>query len=138
MSSATVFGSVDAIPGNKYHWKIKVLDNEGTNIGIMQADKCIKHANSSDSWWNYDYAWSYYSAAGHIFHRSCNTSYGEVYGAYDIIDIWVDLKVNNELSFGRNERSFGKAADLKPNATYKLVIGLYGGSVKLLHFDTQY
>ena len=148
ISSATVFGLVEAIPGNKYHWRIKAVDDDTPNVGIMEASKCNVHGKdaANDYWWNKTYAWSYYGGDGEIYNGATGfdpfdinrRAYGKPFKKHDIVDIWLDLKENNDLSFGKNGESFGKAADLKPNTTYKLVIGLYGGSVELLHFDAQY
>ena len=135
--TARSFGLLDATPGRKYHWKIKILDEMSGNIGIIEADKYISFSKGTDGWWYYPYGYAYYSGKD-LYNDYENTTYivyGEEYDVDDIIDVWLDLKDNYDLSFGKNEKKFGKAFDLKKDTTYKLAIGLYSGGVRLMSFE---
>ena len=129
----TGFGSITAVFGQKYHWRIKLTEcddiDPDVHIGIIAADKC--KAND-DNWWNTDYGYSYWSDDGMIYHNNNDKQYGDNYGKHDIIDIFLDLQNNKkELSFAKNNQNYGKAHDVKESMEYKLVITIYGNSYKV-------
>ena len=132
------FGTEVAKPGKMYHWKLKLLElgEKYLNVGIIEADKCKK--DTSD-WWNYAYGFSYYTQDGNFYNKNYIT-YGEECENNDIIDIWLDLRENkNELSFARNDKQFGKAANTKDGTDYKLVIGAFAlmKKVEILMFEIK-
>ena len=131
--SQSSFGLIDAIPGYQYHWKVKIAsyDYRG-NIGIIQADKCkVIRDNVTEYWWNKPYGYSYYSD-GSFWHYSHEQEYGVSLREGDIIEICLDLKDKDELSYIVNGKAFGIADNVKRGHTYKLAIGLYSGRVTLI------
>ena len=90
----------------------------------------------SGCWWNSSYGYSYYCHDGLIYHNKLSKSYADSYTSNDTIDIWLDLKTKYELSFSKNGKLFGKAADVSPNATYRLAIAMErtGAILELFHF----
>ena len=132
------FGTVTAKSGYRYHWKLKLFgDNvQYINIGIIEADKCS--ANTSNSWWITEYGYSYWSGDGEIYHDWSQQGifrnhkhYGKSYGKDDIIDIWLDLKDENQLSFAKNDETFGKAADLKQSVDFRLAVAIWFANCKI-------
>ena len=129
---ASAFGTMMVTPGNKYHWKLKVIgdDIKGINIGIIESQECSK--SKSDYWWCKEYGFSYHSKNGWLYHRvitdgslrGSSKQYGDRYGDNDVIDIWLDLKDKYELSFSKNNKDMGKASDVKKETDYKLAVGI--------------
>ena len=131
------FGTVTAKQSHLYHWKIKVMEMQDNflNIGVVEANKCEQCLSTNNAWYFESFGYSYYAGDGKIYHkkklRSC-WSYGDKYGVDDIIDIWLDLRDNkNQLSFAKNEKKFGKAADVKDSTDYKLAISMYARQKKI-------
>ena len=143
----SVFGTMIAVPGNKYHWKLKVIgdDVQYINIGIIESDKC--ESNKERLWWNTD-GISYFSWDGCIYKPNeqrviCNSyEYGKGFKGENevIIDIWLDLKDENELSFAQNAVEFGKASQVKESMEYRLAVSIFDADTKmeLLSCDVQY
>ena len=138
----TCFGKVIAKKGKIYHWKIKFeegsrdLKND-LNIGIVEKDKCKQCLDKT--WWYLGFGYSYYSNDGK-FYNMYGIKYGEPYGITDIIDIWLDLAINNSLSFAKNGKKYGCADKLNPSKQYRLAIGMYGTAkqVKILQSEEMY
>ena len=145
----SVFGSMDAVPGNKYHWKVKVFGDvkaiDDINIGIIEADKC--ELGKGELWWT-RYGISYWSKNGMIFKYNeargiCGShEYGKTFNNEKnvIIDIWLDLKNNNELSFAKNDEKFGTACTVQDSKNYRLAVAIYDAQTKiqLLSYDVEY
>ena len=143
----SVFGTVVAVLGRKYHWKLKVIGDEvdDINIGIIEADKC--ELNKNGFWWN-KCGISYYSCNGHIYkyneetELSTNYEYGKPFKNEKnvMIDIWLDLKDKNELSFAKNDEKFGKAANVKNSMKYRLAVSIWDSDTKIqiLSFDIEF
>ena len=139
------FGIVTATPGNKYHWRLELIrmDVGFVNLGIIEANKCDDYTNTA--WWLTEYGYSYYSGDGGIYHKFTGNVTNTVYKDYaesykdDIIDIWLDLKDNYQLSFAKNDIKFGKATDVKDSVDYKLAVAISALSIrniiKILSFE---
>ena len=132
------FGTVEASPGRIYHWRLKFIENEDAelNVGI-----CEFEGSERMDWWNTPKGWSYFARDGQLYHPgTILRKYGDKYGKDDIIDVWLDLKHKNELSFAKNDKKYGKADTVKEKQSYKLAVGMYGKykKVELLSFDIQY
>ena len=63
--------------------------------------------------------------------------WGDVLKQNDIVEIFLDLKENNKLSFAVNGKKYAQCFKLTDN-TYKLAIGLYDGKVSLISFEITY
>ena len=143
-NDCNTFGTAIAKPGNSYHWTIKVVAITGStlNIGIMEADKCDEYLNGG-AWYatakSKAYGYSYFAGTGEIYHVTYDSyKYGDRYGAGDIIHVWLDLRDNkNELFFGKNDKKYGRAANVKASTEYKLAIAMCGNTktIELLAFD---
>ena len=79
---------------------------------------------------------------GRLYHDTRHRpfkQYGEIFGEGDVIHVWLDLKENNDLSFGRNGKNLGKAFDIKSNTNYRLAIGVNGlevdCNIEIVEFD---
>ena len=134
------FGKFEANPGRMYHWKLKAqkVGDKELNIGVIEAD-FVENGYRED-WWNESYGYSYFAWNGDIYNKGqSKRNYGDKYGVGDIIDIWLDLKDEYELSFAKNGEKYGKAADMKKLTNYKLAIGMYRGikAVEILSFEIQ-
>ena len=128
------FGIITAKPGNMYHWKLKIIQMGDTflNIGVIAAGEAVNHKN--ETWWNTEHGFSYFARSGGIYTASAfkRAKYGDAYGKDDIIHIWLDLRENkNELSFGKNDEKFGKAANVKESTNYRLAIGMFLATKKI-------
>ena len=140
--SMTGYGIVEAIAGRKYHWKLQIIDKTiDANIGIIDA-KLQNGKTGKDIteciWWEEDDGFSYYSITGDLWHENEVNTYGVGLDKDDIIEIWLDLKENNELRYTVNDKDYGTAAKVKSDITYKLAVGLWTGKITLLSFDTIY
>ena len=144
----SAFGIMNATPGRKYLWKMKIGENSNGNIGIIEADKCqsVKDKDSANAhdangvaakyWWGRSYGYSYYMSNGETFHDGDYNLYGPAINKHDIIQICLDLKEENALSYILNKEDLGKAYNVKDNTIYKLAIGLlYEGEVDLISFE---
>ena len=134
------FGLTETSPGHKYHWKIQALDGmKGGNVGIIKANACSSYKYETNAnWWGDTAGYAYYSVTGALYHNYQRTSsrpYADGFGTNDIIDVWLDLKDNYTLSFGKNGKSYGKAFDVNRDMTYKLAVGLYSGGLRLISFE---
>ena len=134
----STFGAVIAKPGHLYHWRIKVMEKKKDNhlnIGIIEANKFEYCLEVDDPWYITPYGYSYFAGDGFIYNETesnCYWPYGDAYGEDDIIDIWLDLRDNkNELSFEKNNKKYGKAADVDSFKNYKLAIAMYGDEKKI-------
>ena len=132
------FGTMTAIKGRKYHWKLHIMKSEekaSLNIGILNAKEC-KTSNNQFWWWNNN-GYSYYDD-GQLYHKGRVRSYGEPFDIGDTIHVHLDLKENNGLSFSKNDKKFEKAWDIPNNIDYKLAIGLYSGKIRITSFEVIY
>lgn len=128
------FGKIIAKPGYKYHWKIETVESEryDGNIGIVEADQVIE---TNGLWWGTQYGWSYFTDQA-VYHGTKHHIYGDSYITKgDIVDIWLDLKENEGLSFSKNNTKFAKAYDMDRDKSYRLAIGLFRGKVKIVSFE---
>ena len=133
---SSTFGTILAISGRKYHWRLEILSDSNANIGIIEASKCEKSLDNY--WWGENWGYSYYKD-GELYHEDCDGEYGESFGNKgDIIDVYLDFKDKNELSFGKDDTKFDTAYDIDSSKDYKLGIGLYSGSIRLLFVKISY
>lgn len=140
-SFSEAFGSMNAVPGAKYHWRIKVI-NCGfgeLNLGIIQKDAMNLAANENeyDGFWVIPGGYSYYAGDGGIWNDNQGKDYGQAYDDGDMIDIWLDLQDAFQLSFGKNDTKYGKAADMKKDTEYKLAVSVFyqHGKVEISEFE---
>ena len=138
----SVFGVNIATEGRKYYWKIELCGTggfRGFNIGVIEANKAKEHMETG--WWGRSYGYSWYQN-GQVFNKKLsggNKQYGQSYGRRgDIIHVWLDMKENGELSFGKNERRYGKAFDIDCDKRYRLCVACACGEFKLLEFMVEY
>ena len=140
----SAFGSFNAFPGNKYHWKMKILqsgkDDDPTkleaNVGIIPVDMHEQALRKPRVvWCCIGYGYAYYSDDGKKYHDNyTGSNYGKKYKPGDIIDIHLDLKDNYNVSWGKNSKDYGKGFDLEKKE-YKLAIGIYFGKIQLLSLE---
>ena len=137
-----VFGFLTANPGRIYHWKLKVIerDDSNLNIGVIKADKCKDSLEVS--WWNNSSGYSFYAYNGKIYNGYNGVQMcGSAYYANDIVEIWLDLKDGKkELWFGTNGKRHETKAIVKDSTDYKLAIGMCRAvkKVELLSFDIKH
>ena len=138
------FGVFRAISGYTYHWKLQIMQSMTfnkfqANIGIIEADKCEECLPASAPlWFCSGIGYAYYSGDGNAWHMHFyGKEYGETYTDNDVIDIRLDLKDNYMVSWGKNEKDYGKGFDVKQDTGYKLAIGIYYGKVKLISLDIK-
>ena len=94
--------------------------------------------SKNGQWWNQHYGYSSWSDNGWIYHNDDDRRYGDPFGQDDVIDIWLDLKGDKrELSFGKNDKIYGKARDVKESTNYRLAITVSGQvhEIQLLSFE---
>ena len=118
-----------ATPNRKYHWQLKIIECSDTQlgIGVIQADKA--ESSLGEPWWNEKYGYVYFARHGSIV-NGISRPYGDTYDEGDIIDVWLDLKEDkNELSFAKNGKKFGKAANVEKATDYRLGIAMYCYSI---------
>ena len=140
-STISGFGQFTAVPGGKYHWKLKIMSNEydgnkmpNANIGIVKANKYEK--SMKGGWFETDYGYSYYIWNGKIYHNgNGGCDYGQKIIDNEIIDIWLDLEDNYTVSWGKNGNKFKKGFDVIKETNYKLAIGFRRGKAELLSFE---
>ena len=111
-SGLSAFGKVIAVPGRKYHWKLKILTSaDRMSIGVVE-DKLIDtaNANNNDSLWLHQNGYSY-RTDGYKYGKSHIGKYSNGYGNEgDIIDVYLDLRFDDVyLSFGKNGIKYGNA-----------------------------
>ena len=136
-SQLSGFGSFTAKPESKCHWRVKIVnDRTSTNIGIIEASKYAE--NKSTGWWWCKFGFSLFHN-GKIYSSGVVREYqADTYHKGDIIDVWLDLKDNFDLSFGKNGKEYGKAFDVKHDTDYKLAVSLMRGVVlELVSFETN-
>ena len=138
--TASGFGLFTATAGDKYHWKIKILEWSSINIGIIEAD--FAKDNLNRGWWDELYGFSYHQdgniyTSPKAFGANWNGSrnYGDSFGALDIIHIHLDLRDNYEISWGKNNKKYDTGFDLKKKTNYKLALGFYKGKIELESFQ---
>ena len=130
---AHAYGLIEATPGHIYHWMLKlVADICALNVGIIEADKC--ETKKALYFWGEEFGYSYY-ADGEVWHSNKGVKYGDKLENGDVIHIWLDLKDKYELSFGQNEKKYGKAWDVTQDKTYKLAIAAKDGRIEILSFQ---
>ena len=139
----SAFGCILAVPGRKYHWtiEIKKASNKLINIGIVEESQCKDLYDKY--WWGIKSAYTYYGHSGSIFSGSLtdqwgSKEYGQEFGKGDVIHIWLDLKENNDLSFGKNENEYGKAFDMDLGKNYRLGVSMRDGEISIVSFDIEY
>ena len=124
-----------ATPNNKYHWRVKIVnDKTSTNIGIIEALQYSE--NKRSGWWWCTFGFSLFHN-GKLYSSGGVREYGaSVYRKGDVVDIWLDLKDNFDLSFGKNGEEYGKAFDVKQDTDYKLAVSLmHGVELELVLFE---
>ena len=85
-------------------------ENNEMNIGVIEIGAYINPQNVG--WYVKKWGYSYYASSGNFWNGEPKT-YGDDHGQGDIIDVWLDLKDKYELSFAKNDKKYGKAADMK-------------------------
>ena len=129
-----VCGQMDATNGCHFHWRnIKILeisDAQHVNIGILDIRFDSTH---SDCFWESEHGWSWYSGKWALWHNDTHYAvkdddYDDPYTVGDTVDIWLDIKNDNSLAFGKNGKKYNKAFDIDPNETYRLAIASSGYS----------
>ena len=140
------FGTNIAVTGYKYHWKVKIeKDISGhspyINIGIIEADRACEWL--SGGWWRKTFGYSYFKS-GTIWNGKLplgsvgSRRYGQEHYADDIIDMWLDLKDNNDLSFGKNGKNYGHAFDIPLDKEYRFALNVKDGKVTIECFEFDY
>ena len=130
-NECNAFGKIIATPNRMYHWKLKVIEckDDQLNIGVIQEDKA--KAFLAAYWWFEVFGFSYFAGNGKLYNEMAK-QYGDTYEEGDIIDVWLDLKENkNEISFAKNNKKFGKAANVRESTDYRLAVGMWAGSKKI-------
>ena len=139
------FGSNICVKGRIYHWRIKIdkttcLGNICVNIGIIQADKA--KASIDDGWWIKDYGYSLFIDNFREVTLWTKGNDGARYGppcqSGDIIDVWLDLKDDNTLSYGKDDAHYGKAFDIPKDRGYRLALNARDGIMSIVDFDVVY
>ena len=85
--------------------------SKAINIGIVDSEF---HSNDEDSvneyFWNTPHGWSWFSGVNALWHRGQHHNADEDkrlrkgYAAGDTVDVYLDLKDDNSLSFGKKRR----------------------------------
>lgn len=140
----TFHGMAIAVPGATYHWQLKILEaDRSMNIGIVVSD-FYDESTEGYSFWETLSGYSWYSGDGYIWHENQHILPGNPlqYGEGDIIDIWLDLKDYNKLSFGKNAEKDGVSCQVMQDKSYRLVVELYVDEgdqhkFKLLSFECE-
>ncbi len=141
----SAFGTNIAMKGRKYHWKVKVeRDNEkcyeAINIGIIEENKAKEHLAGDKAWWRQNYGYSYYNR-GTIWNAECRrhgNNYGGLILAGDIIDIWLDLKDDNSLSYARNGEYYGVAFKIPNDKKYRFAGSVSFGKIVIKNLEVFY
>ena len=130
----TVVGSTNTTPGYIYHWMLKLDEKKlpSMNIGIIEAGKCDDYQGVDH--WIYPYTYSIYPN-GQVWDNDACEKCANGLKAGDMIDIWLDLRNNYNLSFGQNGQKYGNSIDVAKGKQYKLAIGSRGGILTLLSFQ---
>ena len=132
------YGMIEAYPGCTYHWKLKLIEEDTEpNIGIIESTKHKESASTDNGWWNESFGYSLFQD-GDIYHHEHWGPYAVAIGKNDIVDIFLDLKENYEISFAVNDKKYGKAYDVNKETNYRLAIGLYNGKISLISFEISY
>ena len=129
------YGYFTAKPGYIYHWRMKVIlsGDQEVNIGILNAKNHIIMDKIENNYyydeddkgpWNENDGWSYYSNTGTLWNGGKYKEYGDPYDDNDIIDMWLDLRDKYQISFAKNNKHFGKAANVPQNTQYKFGISV--------------
>ena len=64
--------------------------------------------------------------------------YGSAVKDRDIIDVWLDLKNDNCLSFGKNNEKYGKAFDIPCDKKFRLAVNVRHGKMSIEEFEVTY
>ena len=133
-SGISAFGKVIAVPGRKYHWKLKIMTNtDKLSIGVVE-NKLILGEQSdgshNENYWLHKNGYLYRSD-GNKYGKSNGAKYSNAYGRKgDIIDVYLDLRDGVHLSFGKNGIKYGKAYG-KKSGTSRLFMMEDGVSYRL-------
>lgn len=132
LSDNCSFGLVDAVPGHKYEWKIKLFeDTDMVNIGVVELTKENKW---KDGWWGTKFGYSYFET-GCIFHdNQYDEEYGDEFSDGDVVEVYLDLKNQMALSFGINGNKFAKAYNVDGEKIHKLAVSRYQGNLEIVSF----
>ena len=139
-SQLSAFGKVIACPRRKYHWKLVIIDRyTSANIGVIESDKCKEWI--SKFWWNNPFGFSYYHT-GSVFSGTdegmkSDIEFGEEFKKGDIIHIYLDLKDNYDIGWGRNAKQFQKAFNVNKDTDYRLAVSLNSGTVDLISLEIE-
>eukprot|EP01083_Nonionella_stella_P008458 24411_1 len=139
-----VFGSVVAMPGRSYHWKFRLHEVEWMCIGIIETDMAVLHTNK----FGFDKIQSFvltepfgygYCTPGEKYNTfdDGNVMYGMATDNGDEVNMYLDLKEKNTLSFDNGKFDFGVAWNVRSGVKYRLAIaigGLWQESIELLDF----
>lgn len=139
----SAFGSNVAIKGKIYHWRLRIGDSNTRfwlmNIGIIEADKAKENLEEMNTWWYTNYGYSYFNG-GRILHGEIG-KFSKKYNTYksgDIIDVWLDLKDKNTLSYARNDEYYGVAFMIPDDKEYRLALSLNTGEITIDEFQVFY
>lgn len=141
----SAFGSKVTCDDRQYRWRLQIEEMKGmsanVNIGVMNANQCEDYQQAL--WWLTDIGYSYFSGNGAFYHKDVATfggskSYGEEYGAGDVIEIILDLK-EHSIAFGLNGNQYSWQS-VQKGVSYRLAIGISVGckmTIKLLSFSEK-
>eukprot|EP01084_Bolivina_argentea_P009183 17175_1 len=119
----SIFGERICITPYKYHWKLKQIADNGQDfyVGVERKGKEIVNNYFCKSETGYGFS-------GYYAQLYSNDKWGQKYGVKctnkgDIIDVYLDME-KNELSYGINDKDYGKAYDVLPGE-YRLAFTIH-------------
>ena len=85
-------------------------------------------------------AYSYSAEYGHTFNGdNYQQRYGKYIKANDVIDVWLDLKDNHTLCYGKNQVNYGKAWDIPCDKKYRFALAVSNGvTISIKKFQVFY
>ena len=117
----SAIGINSAKKGGKHHWRVKFEQTSderrpSINIGIVDKDKA--HQNML-GWWQNEWGYSYYDNGTVWNGRGLGSkAYGGRIISGDVMDIWLDLKNTNTLSYVKNDVDYGVAFEIPDDKEY--------------------
>ena len=130
-------GTVITKAGCNYHWALKLVE--------MKYDMYIGIRDNNATRDGYTYAWWSFGALRQRIAGEYKGKYADMKGKYsnnkgyrkdDTVHIWLNLSNDKrEILFGRNDKHFGKAFDVK-STEYRLAILIYGNAkIEIVAFE---